>query len=184
MLARETRSGVGYDENKARDGKGCSFYQCKTTKIKNYVFEGTPTDWVRFQNMFVTQVHDKLITEQKKFGYLLEMVTPKVREKTANLKPGALGYKIAWGRLKKEYGETKLVVNAHMEKIINLPVVKGSNYSKIQEFYEKISKNYDALLTMGEASVLQGFVISTPNKLPQVKPDLVRTDDDWESWDM
>lgn len=71
-----------------------------------------------------------------------------------------------------------------MEKIINLPVVKGSNYSKLQEFYEKISKNYDALLTMGEASVLQSFVISTPNKLPQVKPDLVRTDDDWESWDM
>ena len=82
------------------------------------------------------------------------MMTPKVREKIANLKPGALGYKIAWGRLKKEYGETKLVVNAHMDKIINLPVVKGSNYSKIQEFYEKISKNYDALLTMAEASVL------------------------------
>ena len=156
----------------------------KLPKLKITPFKGTPTDWVRFENMFVTQVHDKPISEEEKFGYLLEMVSPKVREKVANLKPGPMGYKIAWERLKKEYGQTKLVVNAHMEEIINLPVVRGSNYAKIQEFYEKVSKNYDALLTMGEADMLRGFVISTLNKLPHVKPDLVRTDDDWEDWDM
>ena len=58
-------------------------------------------------------------------------------------------------RLKKEYGQTKVVVNAHMDGIINLTPVKGSNYSKVQEFFEKLSKNFDALQTLEEGDKLQ-----------------------------
>ena len=112
------------------------------------------------------------------------MVAPKVREKISNLKPGTLGYKTAWERLQKEYGQTKLVVNAHMDEIINLTPVKGSSFEKVREFYEVLSKNYDALQTLGEADMLRGFVITTLKKLPQVKPDLVRVDDHWEEWSM
>ena len=50
-------------------------------------FKGTPSDWVRFEKMFITQVHNKSISVAQKFGYLLEMVNPKVRAKIANLKP-------------------------------------------------------------------------------------------------
>ena len=85
--------------------------------------------------MFITQVHNKSIRAEKKFGYLLEMPNPNVRAKGANLKPGEIDYKIAWERLKSGYGQSKLVVNAPIEEIVNLPVVKGSNYMKIQEFY-------------------------------------------------
>ena len=112
------------------------------------------------------------------------MVSPNVRAKIATLKPSEMGYKIAWERLKSEYGQSKLVVNVHVEEILNLPIVKGSNYLKIQEFYENVSRNYDTLLTLGEASTLRGFVMSTLNKLPQARPDIVRTDENWENWDM
>ncbi len=98
------------------------------------------------------------------------MVCQKVRDKIANLKPREIGYKTAWDRLKKEYGQTKLVVNAHIDEIVNLPVVKGYSYTNIREFYESLSRNYDALLTLGEATMLKGFVMTTVNKLPQVKP--------------
>ena len=47
-----------------------------------------------------------------------------------------------------------------------------------------MSRNYDALLTMGEADMLRGFVMSTLNKIPQVRPDIVRTDENLENWDM
>ena len=75
-------------------------------------------------------------------------------------------------------------MNAHVEEMVNLPVIKGSSYLKIQEFYDSVSRNYDALLTMGEADMLRGFVMSTLNKIPQVRPDIVRTDENWEDWDM
>ena len=156
----------------------------KMPKLKITPFKGTPTDWVRFENIFLTQVDSKAITEEEKFGYLLELVNQNVKDKIANLKPGKVGYETAWNRLKKEYGQTKLVINAHVEEIVNLPVVRGYNYVKIRDFYETLSKDYDALLTLGEADMLKGFVMTTVNKLPQVKPDLVRTDDTWEDWTM
>jgi len=145
----------------------------KLTKLKITPFKGSASDWVRFENMFLTQVDAKSISEEEKFENLLESVSPTVIDKIANLKPGTVGYKTAWDRLKKEYGKRKVVINAHMEEVINLFPVKGSNYFTVQEFYEKLSSNYEKL---------QGFVMATLNKLPQVKPDLVRVDESWEEW--
>ena len=156
----------------------------KLPKLRITPFKGTPTDWVRFENMFMTQVHNKPTSDEEKFGYVLEMASPKVRERISNLKSSTAGYKTAWERLEKEFGQTKLVVNVHMDKIINPPVIKGTNYDRVKEFYESLSKNHDALQTLGEAEMLRGFIVTTIKKLPHIKPDLVRTDDDWEKWSM
>ena len=62
---------------------------------------------------------------------MLEMVVRNVREKqflTLNLVPWA------WERLQKEYGQTKLVVNAHMDEVINLTAVKGNSLEEVREF--------------------------------------------------
>ena len=134
--------------------------------------------------MFTSQIDSKPLSDKEKYGYLLELVAPKVRDRLANLKPGTLGYKTAWDRLRTEFGQSKTVVAAHMEEIINLPVTRGLNYERVREFYERLSENFDALQTLGEGEMLKGFVLSTLNKLPQVKPDLVRTDKGWEDWTM
>jgi hypothetical protein len=42
-----------------------------------------------------------------------------------------------------------------------------------------LSKSFDALHTLREDGPLKAFVMTTLNKLPQIKPDLVRTDDKW-----
>ena len=109
----------------------------KLPKLKITPFNGTATDWVRFENMFLSLVHEKATTPEEKYEFLLEMVCPKVREKIANLKPGEIGYKIAWERLKAEYGHPRLVINAHIEAIINLPRVKSTNYDRVLDFYVK-----------------------------------------------
>ena len=61
-------------------------------------------------------------------------------------------------------------MNVHMDSF----PVKGSNYFRVQEFYEKLSRYYDALQTLEEGKKLQGFVMTMLNKLPHIKPDLVR----------
>ena len=45
--------------------------------------------------MFVTQVHNRSIRAEEKFGYLLEMVSPNVRAKMEKLEPDEIGYKVA-----------------------------------------------------------------------------------------
>ena len=74
----------------------------KLPKLIMTPFKGTPTDWVEFENTFITQVHNKSISAKKKFGYLLEMVNPNVRAKIANLKPGE--------RLQDSLGKTEIRV--------------------------------------------------------------------------
>ena len=71
-----------------------------------------------------------------------------------------------------------------MDKIINLTPVKGNSYDKLRDFYGRLIKNVDALQTLGEEDMLRGFVMTTLKKLPHVKPDLVRVEDNWEEWDM
>ena len=55
---------------------------CSTTaklpKLLITPLKGTPTNWVRFGNMFVTQVQNKSISTEEKFGYLLQMVNPNI----------------------------------------------------------------------------------------------------------
>ena len=156
----------------------------KLPKVKLTPFKGSAVDWVRFENMFLSQVHNKDFSDEEKFTFLLELVTPKIRDQIGNLKPGTLGYNTAWQRLKREYGETKHIINSHMSQIVNLPLTKGTSVEKGQEFYDKLTRSYDALETLGESEMLKGFVLTTLNKLPHIKPDIVRTDDSWEEWGM
>ena len=171
-------------ERKLEMERAAQSTKAKLPKLKITPFEGTSTDWIRFENMFLTQVDRQPISDEEKFGYLLEMVSPKVRSKISNIKPSSEGYKRAWDRLKNEYGQTKVVINSNMEIIINLSPVKGVNYDKVQVFYEQLFKNFDALQTLGESDMLKGFVLTTLNKLPQIKPDLVRSAENWEDWGM
>lgn len=72
-----------------------------------------------------------------------------------------------------------------MDEIINLILMKGSNYGRNQEFHEKLSKNFDALQTLLECDRLHRFVMTTLNRLPQkIKPDLARVEENWEDWSM
>ena len=126
----------------------------KLLELKITLFKGTSSDWIRFENMFTSQIDNKALSDEGKFGYLFELVSPKVRDRLSNIKPSALGYKTAWDRLKSEYGQNKRVIAAHMEEIINLHTVKGSNHEKVLEFYESLSKSYDGLQTLEEENML------------------------------
>lgn len=96
----------------------------KLPELKISPFRRTLANWIRFENMLVSQVDSKLITVAEKFGYLLELVHSKVKDRLSNLKPGTVGYKTACERLKVEYGHNKLVIAGHVEEIIKLQAVR------------------------------------------------------------
>jgi hypothetical protein len=88
------------------------------------------------------------------------------------------------GQIKSGVWSTKVVIAAHVDQIINLPTVRATGYNKVYDFYESLSKNFDALQTLGEGSMLKGLVLPTLNKLRNIKADLVRTDEEWEECGM
>ena len=51
----------------------------KLPELKVTPFNGTMADWVRFSNMFSSQVLSKGFSDEIKFGYLLEMVKVQMK---------------------------------------------------------------------------------------------------------
>eukprot|EP00795_Rhopilema_esculentum_P012568 gene12568-3267_t len=84
--------------------------------------------------------------------------------------------------LKGEYGQEKTVLAAHTREIIELQAVKGIKYFRIKEFYDILRINYEALKAMGGHIQVEGLVLSTLSKLPEIKADITRNDNDWEKW--
>ncbi|CAH3033660.1 unnamed protein product [Pocillopora meandrina] len=84
-------------------------------------------------------------------------------------------------RLQKDL--EKQLDGVHEQKcIISLPTIQGSQPAKIHPFYEKLSTNAQALETMGKIQEINGYVRVTLDKLPDIRADLVRLDDNWQEW--
>ena len=66
---------------------------------------------------------------------------------------------------------------------MGLPVISGANPARIHQFYEALSFNVQALETLGKLKEVNGYVRMSIDKLPGIRGDLVRTDENWQEWD-
>ena len=84
--------------------------------------------------------------------------------------------------LKTKYWRPSEVANAHIQSIIGLPVITGTNSVRICDFYEKQVTNIQTLESMRKEKEIRGYVRLTLDKLPGIRADLVRLDDYWQEW--
>lgn len=155
----------------------------KLPKLVISKFQGTHLDWQRFWSQFETEIDKSEIGQVAKFSYLKELLVSKGRLSIDGLPFTSEGYERAKNILKTKYGKLSEVANAHIQQIIALPTVQGSQPSKIHEFYENLVTNAQALETMGKIKEINGYVRVTLDKLPGIRADLVRLDEDWQDWD-
>ena len=62
------------------------------------------------------------------------------------------------------------------------PVITETNPTRIHEFYEKLVTNIQTLESMGRKKDIRGNVRLTLDKLPRIRADLERLDDNWQEW--
>jgi len=163
----------------------------KLPKLSITVFNGTLLDWHRFWSQFSTQIDErKSISSVTKLSYLRELISPKSRIIIDGLPFTTEGYARAKAILCEKYGRDCEVSNAHIQAILSLPTItthgRGNpgfaELSKVHEFYEKLLTNVQTLDTMGKLDEIKGYVRMTLDKLPDIRSDLVRLDDDWQKW--
>ncbi|XP_044185053.1 uncharacterized protein LOC122965145 [Acropora millepora] len=154
----------------------------KLPKLEISRFQGTFLDWTRFWNQFETEIDKAKLTQVAKFSYLKELLVPSVRASVDGLPFTTEGYERAKHILKTKYGKSSEVANAHMQCIIGLSTIHGVDAAKIHEFHEKLTSHIQVLETMGKAKEIGGFVRATLDKLPDIRADLIRLDDDWQEW--
>ena len=156
----------------------------KLPKLTITKFNGSHTDWLRFWNIYEAEI-DKCsdMAAVTKFAYLKDLLEPKVRAGIDGLPFSSEGYERAKNILKTKYGKTSEIVNAYVQNIMGLPVITGANPAKIHQFYEALSFNVQALETLGKLKEVNGYVRMSIDKLPGIRGDLVRTDENWQEWD-
>ena len=167
------------EESKSSKG---NLSQVKLPKLVITKFQGTPLDWQRFWSQFETEIDKAEIRQVAKFSYLKELLVSKVRMSIDGLPFTSEGYERAKNILKTKYGKPSEVSNAHVQQIISLQTVRGSQPGKIHEFYETLVTNVHALETLGKIKEINGYVRVTLDKLPDIRADLVRLDEDWQDW--
>ncbi|XP_065058645.1 uncharacterized protein LOC135686359 [Rhopilema esculentum] len=154
----------------------------KLPKLSITKFKGTHIDWFRFWNQFETEVDKQNLDPVTKFNYLKEFIEPKVRINIENLIHNGEGYERAKQILKSKYGRPSEVINAHVQCIIELPVIRGSNPHKIHDFFNKLLPSVQALESLGRLKSISGYTRLTLDKLEGIRADLVRLDDQWQEW--
>ena len=157
--------------------------QVRLPKLIITKFQGTHFDWWRFWNQFEAEVDNTKINQVTKFSYLKELLLPRVRLLIDGLPFTSEGYERAKNILRTKYGQMSEVVNAHVQKIINLPVIHGTNPSKVFEFYETLVSSVQTLESLGKLADIKGYVRVTLDKVPNVRPQLVQLDDNWKQWE-
>ena len=63
---------------------------------------------------------------------------------------------------------------------MGLSVITETKPTRINEFYEKLVTNIQALESTGKKKGIRGYVRLTLDKLPSIRSDLVREDDNWQ----
>ena len=75
------------------------------------------------------------------------------------------------------------MINVHVQESMGLPVVNGTNPKTIHEFYSKLVTHVQALETMGKLILIYGYVRTVLDRLPGIRSDIVRNDDNWQEWE-
>ena len=179
----EGKSSSNTNQNTSHVGSQEQGAVAKLPKLTITKFNGTNLDWTRFWGQFTEGIDKSNMAAITKFSYLKEFVVPKVRKSIDGLPFTAEGYEKAKSSLKERYGIDSEVEKAYVKDILELPKVSGNQPQKIHQFYERLLYNVQSLETLGKLNKVNGNVALTIDKLPGIRGDLVRNDEDWQSWD-
>ena len=157
--------------------------QVKLPKLVISKFNGTYLDWLRFWEQFRSQIDESAIADGAKLTYLQELLEEKRKQEILGLPFSSEGYQQAKEILERKYGIDSEIINAHVTQIFSLPAVMRHDVIKIHDFYQKLNLSVQSLKTLKKLSTVEGLVRMTLDKLECIKSDLIRTDDNWRSWD-
>ena len=117
-----------------------------------------------------------------KFSYLRELLDDQPKKEINGLPFSEKGYNKAIEILKKKYGNTSEIIQAHGREILKLPTITTVNLKQIHGFYRSLNVSVNSLKTLEKLDTAEILVLETLEKLGPIKADLIRTDPNWQSW--
>ena len=158
----------------------------KLPKLTLKKFSGDLTTWTTFWGFFESAVHNNLdLSSIDKFNYLHLLLERAAVDAISRLTLTAANYDEAIAILKKCFGNMQLIINKHMDILINLEVVTAYNPKSLRNLFDKVETQVRGLKSLGVLSSTYGSFLSSilMTKLPHNLRLLVSRrvpDDDWD----
>ena len=150
-------------------------------------FNGKLTAWPPFWDSFKSAIHENPeLSKVDKFNYLRSMVTHGALEAISGLTLTGPNYDEAVTILEKRFGNKQLIVNKHMDHLLNADGVTSPHDVKgLRRLYDTIESNVRSLNSLGVKAESYGSLLSSVviNKLPsELRLIVSRKFGDTDSW--
>lgn len=153
-------------------------------------FKGDITSFRPFWNSFENAVHNNpSLSRIDKFNYLYSLLEGPALLAIKGLALTEENYQASVDILKQRFGNTQLVISAHMDELLKLPVSSGDKPSQLRIIYDKISVNVRGLEALGIKSDQYGSLLIPVimSKLPsEIRIEIARktTSEVWQIHDL
>ena len=158
--------------------------QVKFLKLSIRKFNGDLTKWVTCWDSFSSSIHtNPTLSSVDKFNYLSSLLDSSAAEAIAGLTLTAANYDEAIATLKR-FGSPQLIVNRHMEALLNTAAVSSHQDVKgLRKLHDSVEAHIRGLRALGSAygGMLSSVLV---NKLPPEIKLIVSRDIAGGSWDL
>ena len=147
--------------------------QVKLPKLDLKKFNGDISKWPSFWDAFESSVHNNTrLAAIDKFNYLNSLLMKSASEAISGLSITTANYDEAVTILKRRFGNKQLIINRHMETLLNVNSVKSGpsgNTQPLRQLYDLIESQVRSLNSLGVSSNSYGSLLSSVvmSKLPQ-----------------
>ena len=160
----------------------------KLPKLSIKKFNGDLTKWVIFWDSFDSSIHKNLsLSNVDKFNYLNSFLESAAAESIAGLTLTSANYEEAVATLKRRFGNTQLIVNKHMDALLNLPAVNSHHdFKGLRHLYDSVEAHVRGLRALGVTADSYGGLLTSilMNKLPSEIRLIISRELTEEKWDV
>lgn len=123
----------------------------KLPKLQLRSFNGDLVKWTAFWESFESAIHRNTeLSEVEKFNYLNSLLERSAREAVSGLALTAANYHQAIETLKKRFGCKQLIVNKHMDALLQVEAVTSSqNPRALRKLLDSVSSHIHSLQFLG-----------------------------------
>ena len=126
-------------------------HRVQLPKITLPTFNGNYCDWLIFKETFISLIHgNNELSAIEKFHYLLASLKDDARKIIDKLTLTEEGYNTAWELLSFRFDNSRMIVDSHIKRLLNLKNISQESSSSLLELTDEYTMNLRALKTLAE----------------------------------
>lgn len=115
-------------------------------KLNLPTFSGKYQEWTPFSQMFRTIItNNNKLSNIEKFQYLKSSLSGDAADAIESLELSDENFQIAWDILENRYDKLRVIVQSHIQSILEIQPIKKENYTELRQLLNVTTKHMNAL---------------------------------------